>query len=68
MINENGSSIYVVSFLFLHARVLENELDLILYSLSKKTSCYVFSDDNRLATFEIQLAAFMLPLHQTFEF
>ena len=49
------------------SRGLENELDLSLYSLSPKTSRYVFFDDNRLAAFGIQLAAFMLPLKQKFE-
>ena len=50
------------------ARRLQNELDLSLCSLSPKTSRYVFSDDNRLVTFGIRLAAFMLPLQQKFEF
>ena len=61
MINENGSSIYVVCFLFLLAKILENELDLSLYSLSSKINRYEFSDNNRLAAFGIWLAAFMLP-------
>lgn len=56
------SSRYLVCFLFMLARRLENELDFSLYSLSQKTSRYVFSDDNRLAAFRIRLAAFMLPL------
>ena len=62
------SSRYLVCFLFLLTRELENELDLSLYSLSPKTSRYVFSDDNRLAAFGFRLVAFMLPLQQKFEF
>ena len=58
----NESSIYIVCFLFLLARELENEFDLSLYSLSSKISCYVFYNDNRLAAFGIRLAAFMLPI------
>ena len=62
MICKNKSSIYVECFLFLLAIVLKNELAFNLYCLSLKTNYYVFSDDNWLATFEIQLAAIMLQL------
>ena len=57
------SSRCVVCFLFLLAREIESELN-----LSPKTSRYVFFDDNQLAAFEIQLATFILPLQQKFEF
>ena len=54
--------------LFMLAKIAKNELDLSYYSLSPKTSPYEFSDDNRLAAFEIRLVAFMLPLQKIFEF
>ena len=62
------SSRYLVCFLFMLAREIENELDLSLYSLSSKTSRYAHFVDNRLTVYGIQLAAFMLPLQQKFKF
>ena len=62
------SSRYLVCFLFMLARELENELDLSLYSLSSKTSRYVHFGDNRLTVYGIRLVAFMIPLHHIFEF
>lgn len=62
------SSRYLVCFLFMLARELENELDLSLYSFSSKTSRYAHFGHSRLAVYGIRLAAFMLLLRQKFEF
>ena len=56
------SSRYLVCFLFMLARGLENELDLSLYSLSSKTSRYEHFSHNRLTVYGIRFAAFMLLL------
>ena len=62
MICEIESSRYLVCFLFMFAREIENELDLSLYSLSKKTSRYAHFGHNRLTVYGIRLAVCMLPL------
>ena len=68
MICEDESSMNVVCFLILLAREFENEFDLSLYSLKSKTSRYAYFGHNQLTVYGIQLAAFMLLLHQKFEF
>ena len=58
----------VVCFLILLARELENELDLCLYSLSSKTSCYAHFGDNRLTVYGHPVSHLMLLLQPIFEF
>ena len=58
----------VVCFLILHARVIEKELDLGLYSLSSKTSRYTHFGDNQLTIYGHPVSCLMLPLQLKFEF
>ena len=58
----------VMCFLILLAREFENELDVNLYSLSSKTSCYTHFGNKRLTIYGHPVSCLMLPLQLKFEF